>query len=246
MPPRRGSSNLPWRLNPLQAGRCPAGPHKPGVPGSIPGPGTAGGPVLGRVSYARRRRFDSPTRNSRCSWHGTLTGIAATTTFGRCPEPGACGFESHPCYCPHFVPSSSGQDACLTHRIAQVRVLPGRLSADRSAGVPAAHLLGREGDRVRFSGGPSCKRVSGSSREQTPALDPGDRDSIAVPVHALNRAAGPTGRRRHRTPEIGVRLPGGPLYAGRDSEGPIVQRNDTGSAGRRPGFDSRWVHSNGR
>ncbi len=64
----------------LQAGRCPAGPHKPGVPGSIPGPGTAGGPVLGRVSYARRRRFDSPTRN--CSvflnrWHGTLTGIAA-------------------------------------------------------------------------------------------------------------------------------------------------------------------------
>jgi hypothetical protein len=32
----------PRRLNPLQAGRCPAGPHKPGVPGSIPGPGTCG------------------------------------------------------------------------------------------------------------------------------------------------------------------------------------------------------------
>ena len=32
----------PRRLNPLQAGRCPAGPHKPGVPGSIPGPGTRG------------------------------------------------------------------------------------------------------------------------------------------------------------------------------------------------------------
>ena len=32
----------PWRLNPLQAGRCPAGPHKAGVPGSIPGPGTRG------------------------------------------------------------------------------------------------------------------------------------------------------------------------------------------------------------
>jgi hypothetical protein len=64
------------RLILLQAGRCPAGPHKSGVPGSIPGPGTAGGPVLGRVSYARRRRFDSPTRNCRCSWHGTLTGIA--------------------------------------------------------------------------------------------------------------------------------------------------------------------------
>jgi hypothetical protein len=32
----------PRRLNPFQAGRCPAGPHKPGVPGSIPGPGTCG------------------------------------------------------------------------------------------------------------------------------------------------------------------------------------------------------------
>src|SRR3954471_13862161 len=32
----------PWRLNPFQAGRCPAGPHKPGVPGSIPGPGIRG------------------------------------------------------------------------------------------------------------------------------------------------------------------------------------------------------------
>src|SRR5437868_1701183 len=26
----------------FQAGRCPVGPHKPGVPGSIPGPGTCG------------------------------------------------------------------------------------------------------------------------------------------------------------------------------------------------------------
>ena len=52
-----------------------SGLHKADLPGSIPGPGTAGGPVLGRVSYARRRRFDSPTRNCRCSmaryanWH---------------------------------------------------------------------------------------------------------------------------------------------------------------------------------
>ena len=69
----------------LQAGRCPAEPHKPGVPGSIPGPGTAGGPVLGRVSYARRRRFDSPTRNCLRSRHGTLTGIAATTTLRAVP-----------------------------------------------------------------------------------------------------------------------------------------------------------------
>jgi hypothetical protein len=58
-------------------GRCPVGFHEADPPGSIPGPGTAGGPVLGRVSYARRRRFDSPTRNCLCSRHGTLTGIAA-------------------------------------------------------------------------------------------------------------------------------------------------------------------------
>ena len=32
----------PGDSTPLQAGRCPAGPHKPGVPGSIPGPGTRG------------------------------------------------------------------------------------------------------------------------------------------------------------------------------------------------------------
>jgi hypothetical protein len=57
-------------------GRRPVGLHEADLPGSIPGPGTAGGPVLGRVSYARRRRFDSPTRNCRCSRHGTLTGIA--------------------------------------------------------------------------------------------------------------------------------------------------------------------------
>ncbi len=66
-------------------GRCPVGLHEVDPPGSIPGPGTAGGPVLGRVSYARMRRFDSPTRNCRYSWHGTLTGIATTTTLRAVP-----------------------------------------------------------------------------------------------------------------------------------------------------------------
>src|SRR5262249_42553208 len=94
----------------------------------------------------------------------------------------------------------SGQDACLTYRIAQVRVLPGRLPGSRSAGVPAAHLLGREGDRVRFSGGPSWDRGGG-------------RGSVPRSVHLLKLkwATGPTGRHRYRKPEIGVRLPGGPL-----------------------------------
>ena len=180
------------RLILLQAGRCPAGPHKSGVPGSMPGPGTAGGPVLGRVSYARRRRFDSPTRNCRCSWHGTLTGIAtrsrAWCLWVRIP----------PVLLTAIRPVVQRPGRLSTHRIAQVRVLPGRLSAGRSAGVPAAHLRGKEGDRVRFSGGPlwDCR---------------GDRGSVTHSVDSLIWAAGPTGRHRHRTPEIGVRLPGGPL-----------------------------------
>src|SRR3954466_5608284 len=46
--------------------------------------------------------------------------------------------------------------------------------------------------------------------------NPEQRGLVPLPIHSLNRAAGPTGRRRHRTPEIGVRLPGGPLSAGRE------------------------------
>src|SRR4051812_10049137 len=132
----------------------------PACPDRYRGLGLAGGPVPGRLSYARTRRFDSPTRNCLSSRHGTLTGIAARSRawclWVRIP----------PVLLPRIVPSSSGEDACLTHRIAQVRVLPGRLPAFRSAGVPAAHLLGREGDRVRFSGGPLSERADRSSRDK--------------------------------------------------------------------------------
>jgi hypothetical protein len=51
-----------------------------------------------------------------------------------------------------------------------------------SVGVPAAHVRGKDGDRVRFPDGPLEKR-----------------------------AAGPTGRRLVCTQAIGVRFPGGPL-----------------------------------
>jgi hypothetical protein len=51
------------------------------------------------------------------------------------------------------VPSSSGQDACLTSRIAQVRVLPGRLAQGLQV-LRAAHLPGTEAVRVRVSGRP--------------------------------------------------------------------------------------------
>ncbi len=55
-------------------------------------------------------------------WPGRQTGKAASPR-GWC----LCGFDSHLGDC--IVPSSSGQDACITRRRAQVRVLPGRLGS---------------------------------------------------------------------------------------------------------------------
>ena len=61
--------------------------------------------------------------------------------------------------------------------------------------------------------------------------------------------SGPMGRRSPRTREIGVRLPGAPLFpltptplprgGGEGISGLMVQRDDAGLAGRRSGFDSR-------
>ena len=48
---------------------------------------------------------------------------------------------------------SNGEDACVTCRRVMVRFHPGSLK-QRSVGVPAAHLRGKEGDRVRFPDGP--------------------------------------------------------------------------------------------
>ena len=47
---RHGSSSLPLVTDDCRRGRCPTGSHKAGPPGSIPGPATAGGPVLIRAS----------------------------------------------------------------------------------------------------------------------------------------------------------------------------------------------------
>src|SRR5262249_32930774 len=125
-----------------------------------------------------------------------------------------------------IVPSSSGEDACLTSRIAQVRVLPGRLPGSRSAGVPAAHLLGREGDRVRFSGGPSIGgiglQVHGRFLTSNGLLVQRDDTGIA--------------RRRSGFDSPAVHS------AESEIEGPMVQGDDVALAWRRTGFDSRWVH----
>lgn len=59
----------------------------------------------------------------------------------------------------------------------------------------------------------SASGLGGWSNGTTPGLHPGDRGSTPRPVHCrkTERAAGPAERRRPRVPEIGVRLPGGPL-----------------------------------
>lgn len=81
-----------------------------------------------------------------------------------------------------MIPWSNGKDAWVTTRKAVVRLHPGSLARKRSVGVLAAHLLGKEEDRVRLPDGP-----------------------------LEMRAAGPRGRRLVCTQAIGVRFPGGPL-----------------------------------
>ena len=83
----------PRRLNPLQAGRCPAGPHKPGVPGSIPGPGTRGW-AGARPSVIRSEaevRLPDPQLSVFMARYANRQSDPAQTR-------GFCGFDSHPRY----------------------------------------------------------------------------------------------------------------------------------------------------
>jgi hypothetical protein len=58
---------------------------------------------------------------------------------------------------------------------------------------------------------------------------------VRFPSSPLNWAAGPTGRRRHRTSEIGVQFPGGPLIEmGSWSKGTMPARH-AGDPGSTPG-----------
>ncbi len=108
----------------LRVGRCPAESHKLGPLGSTPRPATL-------VS-------ESPGRQT-----GKAAGLRGRCLWVRLPPRRL-----------RIVPSSSGQDACLTHRIAQVRVLPGRLGFLGPQVLRAARLRGREAVRVRLPGGP--------------------------------------------------------------------------------------------
>jgi hypothetical protein len=70
------------------------------------------------------------------------------------------------------VPSSSGQDTCLTNRIAQVRVLPGRLGSRlrRAAGPTGRHLPCKQEIGVRLPGGPLISVGRQANWKATPLL----------------------------------------------------------------------------
>ena len=105
----RTGYSLDSRYDPIAGGRCPAEPHKLGWLGSTPRPATLRD---GRVGKRQSRQSEG------------------LVLVGSTPTPATdCTLTPQP------VPSSSGQDACLTNRIPQVRVLPGRLAVLRSASV---------------------------------------------------------------------------------------------------------------
>ena len=110
------------------------------------------------------------------------------------------------------VPSSSGQDACLTHRIAQVRVLPGRLSGPQVLWRHASVVGRRSGFDPRAdlrSGREDGRLVQWEDAWLAPTRS--GFDSPAGPLTSDRGAHGPTGRRRLREAEIRVRLPAGPF-----------------------------------
>lgn len=165
----------PWSLTHCRRGRCPTGSHKAGLPGSIPGPATWktccgwASAHPGLISLDRRVRPPDPPRP------GTQIGIAARSRA-------SWGVGSTPTSVTGMIPWSNGEDAWVTTRKVLVRFQPGSLRKKWSVGVSAAHLLGKEDDRVQLPDGP---------------------------LEA--RAAGPKGRRLVCTQAIGVRVPGGPL-----------------------------------
>ena len=75
------------------------------------------------------------------------------------------------------IPWSNGKDAWVTTRKVMVRFHPGSLLQKWSVGVLAAHLLGKEEDRVRFPDGP-LDDAGRWSNGKTLGLHPGNRGSI--------------------------------------------------------------------
>ena len=94
-----------------------------------------------------------------------------------------------------------------------------------SVGVPAAHLLGKEGDRVRFPDGP-LDTMGGWSNGKTPGLHPGDRGSIPRPVHYEP----PTKDRRKAAPKSPLHDVYVPSLDGKRKR-PLQGQGRTGNAG---------------
>ena len=82
----------------------------------------------------------------------------------------------------------------------------------RSVGVLAAHLLGKEEDRVQFPDGPlEQKSWAGMYRGATDPCKIGVVGSTPIRSTGRQRAHGPTGRHQNGILEIRVQLPVGPL-----------------------------------
>ena len=187
----RAGIRLLLRLDPRR-GRRPAGSHKAGLPGSIPGPGTwrvgrcsAEFHTLGGGGSTPLPAYSRWTLARYANWHSdqaeSLMSVGSNPT--RAIEKKNAASRGPMATTPLLQRGNGGSTPSGTTRLID--------EARWSASALAASFLCKEGDRVRFSGGPCSRRAW---------------------------AAGPTERRlacnqeRRQRGYLRVRLPGGPLF----------------------------------
>src|SRR5208283_4617793 len=120
VPLRRGSSTLPMVTETLQAGRCPTGFHKAGLPGSIPGPATRGWAQAqpGLISLDSRVQLPNPQlMTGYANWHSGE--VESLVPVGSSPTSVTDN---------NTIPWSKGKDAWVTTRKVLVRFQPGSLT----------------------------------------------------------------------------------------------------------------------
>ena len=124
---RRGGSNLPLVTDRYcRCGRCPAGFHTAGPPGSIPGPATAASAALCLRQQKLLEEQESRSRVGQCS-----SGFHMPRPSGATPEPATAGYANWqsgeveslvtlwvrlPPRSLRLVPWSNGDDTCVTCR----------------------------------------------------------------------------------------------------------------------------------
>ncbi len=171
LPPELFKSSSVW----LRRDRCPAGSHKAGPPGSIPGP------EMSRAYFemSRARSFHLASTARYANWYSDQ--VENLMSVGSNPTR-ATGNRRRM----KNVPWSSGNDASLTKRKRGFDSLRDDLRFSgscltRSASAVAAFLSCKQGGRVQFSGGPflaeNDEETGCWSNGTTPGLQPGNRGS---------------------------------------------------------------------